>query len=76
MFTKKKKEAMPVAVQSETAEFDWAMLKRLLGYLKPYRLKLAVMYFFAIVNVGCTLMIPVLLKIGIDDYIAVGDTPG
>lgn len=76
MFTKNKKAAIPMAVQHETANFDWAMMKRLLAYLKPYRAKLLLMYFFALLNVGSTLMIPILLKIGIDDYIAVHNTRG
>ncbi|GAB6089030.1 ABC transporter ATP-binding protein [Spirochaeta dissipatitropha] len=71
-----KRAALAIAQEKETAQFDWSLLKRLLAYLRPYKLRLAVMYSFAAVNVLCGLMIPVLVKIGIDDHIAVGDWPG
>ncbi|MFW6366999.1 MAG: ABC transporter transmembrane domain-containing protein, partial [Spirochaetota bacterium] len=61
---------------TDTAPFSVGTLRRLLGYLAPYRGKVTVMYFFALLNVGATLAIPLIMKTVIDRYIAASDMRG
>ncbi|MFP4376768.1 MAG: ABC transporter ATP-binding protein [Spirochaetales bacterium] len=76
MITRKSTRDMPVFDEKQTADFDWSIFKRFLAYLKPHAKSLAVMYIFAILNVGAFLALPFVLQIGIDDHISVGDTEG
>ncbi|HKJ86496.1 MAG TPA: ABC transporter ATP-binding protein, partial [Spirochaetia bacterium] len=65
-----------VFVEKETGDFDWSLLRRFLAYLKPHSRKLAVMYLFAVLNVGAFISIPFVLQIGIDEHIAGADVSG
>ncbi|HEQ72676.1 MAG TPA: ABC transporter ATP-binding protein [Spirochaetia bacterium] len=76
MLDAKKKPSVITIEEKETGAFDRRILGRLFGYLTPYRGRMAIMYLCAFLNVGATLLIPVLLKIGIDDFITRGDVPG
>ncbi|MBN2533108.1 MAG: ABC transporter ATP-binding protein [Spirochaetales bacterium] len=60
----------------ESRPFDWKQVKRLVVYLKPHKRNLIIMYALALLNVGTTIAAPVLLKVGLDSYIARGDVPG
>ena len=76
MITRKSARDMPVFTEKETGAFDWTLLKRFLAYLKPHSKQLAVMYVFAVLNVGAFISIPFVLQIGIDRHIANADVPG
>ncbi|MFW5684223.1 MAG: ABC transporter ATP-binding protein [Spirochaetota bacterium] len=76
MITRKSAKEMPVFQEKETGEFDWSIFRRFLAYLKPHSKRLAVMYVFAILNVGAFIAIPFVLQIGIDRHIAGRDTEG
>lgn len=45
---------------------DWQLFRRLLVYLKPYRLQVTVSVFFLILLAGLTLLGPFIIKIAID----------
>jgi ABC-type multidrug transport system fused ATPase/permease subunit len=68
----------PAAVAAETIEkpFDWGLLKRYLGYLRPYRGRVILMWIITLVEVGAAVLLPLLMQIGIDNYIARADVPG
>jgi ABC-type multidrug transport system fused ATPase/permease subunit len=76
MITRTSTKDMPLDEERETGRFEWGLLKKLARYLKPHLKSLAVMYFLAALNVGSTIAIPIVLKIGIDRYIAAGDVEG
>ena len=76
MITRKTTKEMPVFEEKQTAAFDWSIFKRFLAYLKPHSRALALMYVFALLNVGASIAIPIVLQIGIDEHIAAGDTDG
>ncbi|MFP4114998.1 MAG: ABC transporter ATP-binding protein [Spirochaetota bacterium] len=76
MITRKTTRDMPLQHEAETKKFDWRLLRRLLAYFKPHLKSMSFMYVLALINVGCTLAIPIVLKTGIDDYIAQGDAQG
>ena len=76
MITRKSAHDMPVFTEKETGAFDWSLFKRFLAYLKPHSKQLAVMYVFAILNVGAFISIPFVLQIGIDRHIANSDVSG
>jgi len=52
------------------------VILRLLAYLHPYRRRMALAFAFMLVESGLTLLIPYLLKVAIDQYIAQGDAAG
>ncbi|MBN2737060.1 MAG: ABC transporter ATP-binding protein [Spirochaetales bacterium] len=56
--------------KKETQKIDIHLLSRFLNYLKPYKFMVILMYIMTILNVGSTIIIPIYMKIGIDDYIA------
>jgi ATP-binding cassette subfamily B multidrug efflux pump len=56
--------------------FDGKLLRRILGYLKPYRWQVAWMWLAALVAIVAALTLPYLLKIGIDRYISKHDLRG
>ncbi|MFW6313263.1 MAG: ABC transporter transmembrane domain-containing protein, partial [Spirochaetota bacterium] len=76
MITRKSSKDMPVFAEKETGDFEWGLFRRFLGYLKPHSRRLAVMYLFAVLNVGAFIAVPYVLQIGIDEYIAASDTSG
>jgi ABC-type multidrug transport system fused ATPase/permease subunit len=62
--------------QHESRPFDWKLVKWLLGYVTSHKLSLFWMYVLALFKVGASIAIPVLIKIGLDTYIAGRDVPG
>lgn len=62
--------------EKDSRSFDWTILRRLLGYLAGHGRALVLMYTLAIIAVGCTVAIPLLLQIGIDRFIVPGDLGG
>jgi ABC-type multidrug transport system fused ATPase/permease subunit len=76
MITRKTTKEMSVFHEKQAAAFDWSIFKRFLAYLKPHSRTLALMYLFALVNVGAFVAIPIVMQIGIDEYIGTEDTEG
>lgn len=56
--------------------YDGHLMRRLLAYLAPYKLRVAVSFVFVLVASALKLVGPILTKIVIDDYIAVGNLSG
>ena len=56
--------------------YDGALMRRLLAYLRPYLLKVIVALVLLVVSSLLGLVGPLLIKIGIDDYIAQGRIDG
>lgn len=54
--------------------FNWRVVARMLGYLRPYRGPMALAIAMMLVESGLTLLTPYLVKIAIDDAIPRGDT--
>lgn len=59
-----------------TRLYDQRVIVRLIGYLGPYRRDVALAMVGVLVYAAATVSIPVLIKIGIDRYIATGDLQG
>ncbi len=60
----------------EPREFDRALLRRLLGYLAPYRAQMALSILLLFGAALLQLVGPYLVKVGIDRHIATGDLAG
>lgn len=56
--------------------YDAALMRRLLAYLRPYKLKVAIGLVLLILTALLSLLGPFLVKVGIDDYIAQGRFDG
>ena len=56
--------------------YDARLMRRLMKYLRPYRLRVAVSVALLLVVSALQLSGPILVQIAIDKYIAVGDTAG
>jgi ATP-binding cassette subfamily B multidrug efflux pump len=56
--------------------YDSKLLLRLLGYLKPYKLPIAVSFLLIVLMAGLDLVGPWLTKLAIDNYISKGDASG
>lgn len=56
--------------------YDGRLMKRLLAYLSPYKLVVAVSFVLVLLVSALKLVGPILTKIAIDDHIAIGDMPG
>ncbi len=56
--------------------FDWQILRRMLGYLRPYGWQMTGALLATLLQTLVTLAIPYLLKIAIDQNISNGDLPG
>jgi ATP-binding cassette subfamily B multidrug efflux pump len=56
--------------------YDRTLLRRLLTYLRPYKMAVAVSFFLIVVMAGLDLVGPYLTKVAIDRYISRGDAPG
>jgi ATP-binding cassette subfamily B multidrug efflux pump len=61
---------------TEGAAFNPQVVRRMLGYLRPYRRHMVAAFLLMLVETGTTLLIPYLLKVAIDQDIATGDTGG
>jgi ABC-type multidrug transport system fused ATPase/permease subunit len=61
---------------SVAAPCSWRLVKRLLGFLRPFRARIALMWLFTLVEAGASILMPYLMKIAIDSNIAKGDVPG
>lgn len=55
---------------------DWQMLRRLLGYLQPYRKFILIALVIAVASAALTPVRPVIFRWTIDNYIATGDEQG
>ena len=56
--------------------YDARLMRRLMNYLKPYRLKVTASVALLLVVTALQLAGPILVQIAIDDYITVGDNSG
>ncbi len=56
--------------------YDWTLLKRLLGYLRPYRLAVLLAFLLIAAQSLLELAGPWLVKLAIDEHIARGDAAG
>ncbi len=56
--------------------YDARLMRRLLGYLWPYRAQVAVAFAAILVGAGASLAQPYLIRIAIDEHIAVGSLEG
>jgi len=56
--------------------YDARLMRRLWGYIRPYRATFAASLLCLPITATLSLLQPYLLKIAIDDYVAVGDTEG
>jgi ATP-binding cassette subfamily B protein len=56
--------------------YDFKLLVRLLGYLRPYKAAVAGAFVLILAMAGLDLVGPYLVKVAIDDHIAVGDARG
>ena len=56
--------------------YDARLMRRLLGFLRPYRLQVACAVFFVLLGAGLQILGPYLIKVAIDGDIARGDTAG
>lgn len=52
------------------------VIKRILSYLKPYKLKVSVIIIFMLIVMACSVLIPYLLEVAIDIYVAKSDFAG
>jgi ABC-type multidrug transport system fused ATPase/permease subunit len=62
--------------EQEGGVFNGRVVRRLLVYLRPYRLQMLAALALVVVETGLTLLIPYLLKVAIDTHIPAGDAPG
>src|SRR5512143_3030594 len=60
-------------VTDEKPEVTWSLLKRVLGYSRPYRWHIAGMLILILVTTGTGLLMPLLLRDLIDHTIPAGD---
>lgn len=60
----------------EGAAFNWPILRRMLSYLEPYRLRMIFAFIMTLLQTAMTLLIPYLVKTAIDQNISSGDLPG
>ncbi len=56
--------------------YDARLMRRLLGFLAPYKLQVVVAVLFVLAAAGLQILGPYLIKVAIDDTIAHGDAPG
>ncbi len=62
--------------RKEGVAFDWRVVTRLLGYLRPQSRRMALAFVLILLSSVLTLAAPYLIKIAIDQYIAQGDSAG
>ncbi|MCA9921908.1 MAG: ABC transporter ATP-binding protein, partial [Anaerolineales bacterium] len=56
--------------------FDWFVVRRMLAFLRPYRLRMGLAILMMLAATGLTLLTPYLIKVAIDRHITQGDVPG
>jgi ATP-binding cassette, subfamily B, multidrug efflux pump len=56
--------------------YDWRLLRRLLGYLRPHRAAVGAAFVLIVAQAGVDLVGPYLTKVAIDRHIARGDAAG
>jgi len=56
--------------------FNWFVVRRMLAFLRPYRLRMGLAIVMMLAATGLTLVSPYLIKVAIDRYITQGDVPG
>ncbi len=56
--------------------YDARLMRRLLGFLAPYKLQVVIAVLFVLAAAGLQILGPYLIKVAIDDTIAHGDMPG
>ncbi len=56
--------------------YDARLMRRLLGYVRPYRALMAVAFVAIVAQSGLQLVLPYLIKVAIDQHIATGDLAG
>ena len=56
--------------------YDWRLLRRLLGYLRPHRAAVGAAFALIVAQAGIDLVGPYLTKVAIDRHIARGDAAG
>ena len=56
--------------------FDRRVLARLLAFLRPHRGRMAAAFVLMLIESGLILLVPYLLKVVIDQHIALGDEAG
>jgi ABC-type multidrug transport system fused ATPase/permease subunit len=62
--------------ESAEQEFNLRVLLKLLGYLKPHRLRMVAAFVSMVITTALTLAAPYLVKVAIDQHITTGDMPG
>jgi ABC-type multidrug transport system fused ATPase/permease subunit len=62
--------------EREGVVYNPRIMRRLLGFLRPYRGKMVLAMFFMLFESGLTLLTPLLLRTAIDDYIIPGNLAG
>jgi ABC-type multidrug transport system fused ATPase/permease subunit len=62
--------------QKEGRAFDLRIVMRLLAYLRPYWLRMALSIALVLISAALTLSVPYLIKVAIDQSIAQGDLAG
>ncbi|MCB0114693.1 MAG: ABC transporter ATP-binding protein, partial [Caldilineaceae bacterium] len=62
--------------EGESTQFSWYVLRRLLTYLAPHRVRMAGAFVAMLATTGLTLAAPYLIKVAIDEDIANGDVDG
>src|SRR3954454_9485526 len=62
--------------QKEGKAFDLRIVMRLMAYLRPYWLRMAIAITLVIVSAALTLTVPYIIKVAIDQYIANSDLTG
>ncbi len=67
-------ESFSSGEDSKGKVFDRHIMRRLLGFLSPYRWQMIVAFIAMLIVSGLTLLVPYLLKIAVDQYITAGDT--
>lgn len=68
--------SVPPDDDAAARSYDWALLKRLLGYLRPYRLVVLLAFLLIAAQSLLELCGPWLVKLAIDEHIARGDEAG
>ena len=62
--------------EEEGSYFNWQVITGLLVFLRPYRRRMFLAFMLMLAGTGLTLLVPLLIKIAIDDYITIGNTVG
>ena len=62
--------------EGEGKAFSFRLLFRMMGYLKPHRLKMLSAFVLMVAGSGLTILTPYLIKIAIDEHIAGGNLIG